>query len=382
LCAGITVATSYLVARTVVDQGLDAAELKAQKLRSDISASGHERPVLYGIAHAGNAWDDYESALAGCNALAPSALRKAVESAPGEDFGDIRETLRSHANVLVDLARGTHRMAARIPRRPMSGVPVEFGSRDASDLPAYLAVLRARDLVKSGDIREGIRALFDVCQYGRDMADDSGLINELTAMRILGAGLTELDRCMALPVGRDVLLELKSALQRLDEHFPDHRQVLRNEALASYEMIADERSGLLYHRLRAKSAVGHLISWIERACDAEGRPWLESRQLMQEIQKEADRSGNAYVHRIPIPYLSEPRVRARRAQLRLLRAAVSSRLGESMPELVDPFGSTPSQLLGRDALKVWSVGPDGKDDGGVGGWDYAAGKDIVLSLSR
>ena len=68
-----------------------------------------------------------------------------------------------------------------------------------------------------------------------------------------------------------------------------------------------------------------------------------------------------------------------RAHFRLLRAASEFRATGQVPVLEDPFGDKLCQSRSGGRLKIWSIGPDGVDDGGTGEW-VRTGKDIVLEL--
>jgi hypothetical protein len=57
-----------------------------------------------------------------------------------------------------------------------------------------------------------------------------------------------------------------------------------------------------------------------------------------------------------------------------------SGLVEALP---DPFGSLLRSEFQNDRLVLWSVGGDGKDDGGSGDWKGEdQNKDLVLDVSR
>jgi hypothetical protein len=82
--------------------------------------------------------------------------------------------------------------------------------------------------------------------------------------------------------------------------------------------------------------------------------------------------------------------RVRRAQLRVLRVAARYRATGEVLDLEDPLGTRLQTARAPGRLKVWSVGKDGKSDGGdTGGsptWLPVAGKptprDIVLEVVR
>ena len=52
---------------------------------------------------------------------------------------------------------------------------------------------------------------------------------------------------------------------------------------------------------------------------------------------------------------------------------------EIVPTLPDPFGKNLLSKQTGSKTKIWSVGTDGKDQGGIGGWN---GPDLVLEVSR
>jgi hypothetical protein len=80
-------------------------------------------------------------------------------------------------------------------------------------------------------------------------------------------------------------------------------------------------------------------------------------------------------------HVSRP-VRERRAQLRLLRLAAHRKATGEVLALDDPFGTTLRHAVTPAGLKAWSVGEDGRDDGGAGDWEGRAGPDIVLEVPR
>jgi hypothetical protein len=91
-----------------------------------------------------------------------------------------------------------------------------------------------------------------------------------------------------------------------------------------------------------------------------------------EIQAEASGSGNQIVETMIGGLLRSHRAsREGLAHLRMLRVLHGRAAG-----LDDPFGG---KLL-SDGAKVWSVGADGIDSGGAGGWKPAPTGDLVLEL--
>lgn len=64
------------------------------------------------------------------------------------------------------------------------------------------------------------------------------------------------------------------------------------------------------------------------------------------------------------------------ARLRLIRAAATFRATGKFPDLVDPFGAKLLHNVENGNVKIWSIGPDGKDDGGQ------EAKDTVLEMPK
>src|SRR6185436_14281645 len=119
-----------------------------------------------------------------------------------------------------------------------------------------------------------------------------------------------------------------------------------------------------------------------RAVGASGRSWLDERRSLRALDLEVSESRNPMARNSTLGL--EHRAVYHRylcAQLRILRVATGHLAGGVTPDLDDPFGGKLKTSLGGDALRVWSVGPDAVDDGGVGDWGYKA-KDIVLELRR
>ena len=103
----------------------------------------------------------------------------------------------------------------------------------------------------------------------------------------------------------------------------------------------------------------------------------------QEMDREIQGLANP-VARFMIPrlLLGHRAGRERRVQLTLLRVAAHYRATGEILDLDDPFGAKLITSKTGDHLKVWSVGRDGVDDGGLGDWRHTSGRDIVLDVDR
>ncbi len=134
----------------------------------------------------------------------------------------------------------------------------------------------------------------------------------------------------------------------------------------------------------AFDAIGRAVTQL---AEADERPWIESRDLLKDLNRELSTSGNPISQAAPDELLGSDLLhRGHRAQLRLLRVATHYRATGEVLDLDDPFGTKLQTRGNGDALKVWSVGAEGKDHGGTGGFgfdrDGKDAKDIVLEVRR
>jgi hypothetical protein len=119
-----------------------------------------------------------------------------------------------------------------------------------------------------------------------------------------------------------------------------------------------------------------------RAVGASSRDWLYERQTLRSLDLELSESRNPGARNSTISLEHRASYdRYLRAQLRMLRVAMTHLAGGVPLDLDDPFGGKLKTSLGGDMLRVWSIGPDAVDDGGVGDWGFK-GKDVVLELKR
>jgi hypothetical protein len=137
-------------------------------------------------------------------------------------------------------------------------------------------------------------------------------------------------------------------------------------------------------RLMKTHAFDVTVSAVQQLIEADERPWLEAKEIFQRLTKELGASTNPIARTAPEELLrSDHAHRAHRAQLRLIRTAAHYRASGEVLELSDPFGDKIRNRLTEDALKVWSVGTEGKDHGGLGRFSVDAdGQDILLEVRR
>ncbi|HVE42347.1 MAG TPA: hypothetical protein VNM14_20855 [Planctomycetota bacterium] len=361
---------------------LDQMDAKTKAMAAEWRARPAERPVLRGTAEPGNAWDDYNPALTAIRATKDiSRLGMLVTRDPKGDPEWGRTTLATHAKTLEGLRQGAGRTTCRFPYDWEAGASVQTPSLLAAQSLGNLAVLHARALAEAGKPREAAGVLLDILQFGRDVGHDGVLICEMIGAAVLQLGLWEIrDLMKANLLDAAALRDLDAGLAVLDGSFPNHGHVLSNEAIFSCtELRTQAASANVFFRLLFADGFDRMVDMMEGAAKAETLPWQEVEAQRVVLERKA-RSGWNPLTKELMPGLGGTNkvTRHRLAQLRTLRMAIRGKLGGDALDLDDPFGA---KLKSDGALKTWSVGPDGADDGGDGSWDLK-GKDIVLDLGK
>jgi hypothetical protein len=355
------------------------------KARADeMKALDPGRPVLWGEATPGNAWDDYAKAVAELRKF-PDArkLLPIAQKAADADPAVGKAALAAHGDeVLGHLRRGAARTSSRYPYEWEKGITMPLPSMSEMQAVASLAVLKARSEIEERKSKEATGILLDVLQFGRDLGADGVLISEMVGIAIMNLALTEMRSTLAAgrfdwPSHED----LSKSLGVLDANFPKHDRALLNDGLllagAGDPTIAGPWGP---HRMLFADAIERTSEWMTRAGKAETLPWAEARKEFQTIEEEARRTWN------PISQISAPnvsmtslKIRERRSQLRMARiAAHFLRTGEVL-EQEDPFGGKLQTKRTGDALRIWTPGTDGLT--GIGDWK-GEGTEMVLEVTR
>ena len=351
-----------------------------------VKAADGRRPVLRGDAQEGNAWEDYALAQAEARKF-PQALRlgEIVDRSPKADPELAKAALAAHAVAIDHLRRGAGRASSCAGYEWEQGHRMHLPPMVDFSTTANLALLQARALVAEGKSRDAAGVLLDVCQYGRDQASDGVVISYMVGTAILANAFTEIkDHLAAGKFDKAALEDLDRGLKVLEGSFPRYGQVIMNEALLFTGGLLDESAdgGGGPMRLVYADGVEKMSYAMAATASTESLPWAEARKEIKRIETEAQDSWNP-ISRMTIPSLSTSgRVgRQRLAQLRLLREAVHWSLSGQLLDLEDPFGAKLSFQEKAGKLKIWSIGPDGVDDGGAGDWKSHL-KDIPLEINR
>jgi hypothetical protein len=406
----------WLWIRREADLAWGEMESRVRDLKVAALSGDPRRPVLRGETLPGNAWDDYTLAIAEAGRMRGNVnmLHRFVGRAlPPVDVGGVRKLVEAHAAAFEHLGRGARRAEARWPDLAAALESGEAAGLEKTQSLMALARSRARLTAGEGRSQEALELLLDACQFARDLGGNGLLIGESSSTWFLGQALWELgDLLHAAKLSGQALLELERVLKSLDDSWPSHRRILLNglvpfgskhlrQGPSFYDdgpqierplWARDAWRSCFSPRLAAAVAFHRMDGWMQRAATCEAIPWALARKALEEIGLEMDASSNPILRgeaAYRLKWLgnvmnwlvsAESGVRASRARLRLLRAAVGFLLVGHVPALDDPFGAKLGYSVSAGRLRVWSVGYDGIDDGGAGGRAGHPGTDIVYEV--
>lgn len=382
----LCVVVLYVWASAVADRRFDRIRAELKATVDAKRAAVPSRPVLRGTAEPGNAMDDYK--LASGEAVKLKTINKLgdlVSRTAKADPEAGKEAVAAAGPMLAHLRRGAGRAGARADYAWEQGTAMPIPGLLDYQRGINLVVLVARARAEEGNPGEAAGVLLDGCQMGRDVGDDGLMIAEMIGSALLNLTLTEIRDLLA--AGRfdaAAIRDLDAGLGVLDGSFPSHARSLNNEALmmGTTFLAEAEKSGWGVARFFHTNAYEAISRSMARAAKAQSLPWGESLREFAAIEEEAKSSWNPLVRMTVPSLLGNTRVhRERLAQLRLLRTALRFKATGELLDLDDPFGTKLKTARSGDALKVWSVGRDGADDGGDGAWK-TDGKDIVLELKK
>jgi hypothetical protein len=397
--AGLVWAAGAFIVRRLTERRWADMKARWQSLRDEARSRDRLRPPLRRDPLPGNAWDDYALVLREVRTLydlESQAARLYLESGSGADRGLVEKVLERHPSLIDALRRGASRPDASLALEWKEGALI-LPSRYGTAVVARLAVCQARFLAERGRLRDAIELLVDACRFAGDLdhvEDMEPEFRELHAMidsgRLSRADLEAIDR----------------ELEIVDGGFPrrGHRVTLELVALGSLliytgKTITPQAVGLgadpeaslwrfgFSSRLMKADAFEKIADAVGRMSEADDGPWPESRDLLARLNAELGGCPNPIARIAPDEILrSDVTHRGGRAQLRLIRTAARYRATGEILELEDPFGGKLRSRPDDDSIMLWSVGPQGRDHGGVGTFSVDAEgreeQDILLRLRR
>jgi hypothetical protein len=382
--------------------GRRMAELKDKvaALQAETAARDTSRPPRPGKTEPGSAWQDYTPALDALDknkdvykevgdyvAGRTTAKREKAEAAAA-----------SQAGTLDLLRKGVRREHGDVEVRWEDGFAIKIPSLMASQALMNLAIFRARNLLEEGKAREAADLMLDVCQFARDQGTNSIFISYAIGLNLTNTALDEVKKILLSgKLTREDLLEVDRALDHVERHLPKVGHAMMNEPLQLGHHTLKEAGGSNYLqmgegpsvykpkygfslRILGAAAFDEAVAIMRRGADIDGKSWAEAQKISDEIDKVSQASENPLIQ-MTVPGLSaiHRQARERRAQIRLVRTAARLKAGETA-DLDDPFGAKLLRSEKEGVIKIWSVGPDGVDDGGTGG--TPSPKDIVLEVKR
>lgn len=395
----LTGATALFI-RINADAAWEVMRIRTLELAAEAKARPSNRPVLRGTAEPGNAWTDYEAEVTpgGIDSTTRSTLEEYLDRKPGADAQAVERLVAGHALDIEAFRRGT--------RRAEGGFAYDWDRGTQLKLPDYirfqdlvwLTVAKARLQKESGRPGEAAELLLDTAQACGDFRRNSTYLSELSGIRYMFVAYDDLlELLKSKSLSAQDLAKVELELEILDLNWSDFGISLRNEAIfAQFHLLTGDRLaevnppflGSWRYAFSQDLMVADASSWIllcvNVAVQLESKPWPEHLKEAETLRREMDKGRNPLAHYVNYgnPWASS-RVRHRRSQLRMLRVATRYWLDGSVTELPDPFGDKLRTIRTNTGLKVWSVGGDGIDNGGIGGW-YLSDQvpDIVLEISK
>jgi hypothetical protein len=333
-----------------------------------------------------------------------------VTRGPKADLAKVEALMAGHGATLDGFRKGTHRADGIYRMKWEDGFSADVPGLLQSQNLINLIVCRSRFLVEEGKLQEAAELLLDGCQFARDLGYNQCLISEMISLALYGLAFEELrDLVLSGKLSPAELAQVGRELELLDRSFPKTSQSLMNGVTASgfeylklngdvgslmagqgdgwgrpQRVVSDVLWRILFpNRLTCADAYFIELDVMKRLAAACERPWAEAQAGATGSEMEIRKIRNP-VASLMLPGISGAHraSRERRAQLRLLRVAVHYRATGQILSLDDPFGAKILTSEAGGKLKMWSVGRDGFDGGGKGGWKEGSGGDIVLELEK
>ncbi len=361
-------------------------ERDVERLAREVRSLTGDRPPLQGESSPGNAWDDYLQAIDSARGLGAVQSGKWESHVRGFILLPLREeALQADAalGLAVDRMRaGAGRGYFRNPRDVGDPERKRVSFEEGAGV-VYLSFCRARRLEEEGRRGEAAACLLDAALFARDVANLSG-VHDPTGFELLGHVLKQIGEllCSRALAGEEVDV-LRRGLDILELNFPSLDRVFSEHLLKlGLDCLSPEWPGkdwepearsflrpgwrhAFSERLLRSDAFSRFQECCGRWIGSENLSWGEVRTLQRELIEAGEAEPNVYarVH-LRNSYHLLDLFRWVRAQLRLARAAAHFRGTGDLSTWGDPFGSSLTSARSPETLRLWSVGPDGVDEGG------------------
>ncbi len=352
------------------------AELRARADRLEAWMDGQyePRPVLWGEAQAGNAWQLYEEAVGLVDPSVEKRWKQIVwEMEPGEERATLRDALLDqHAEALEKMSLGAHRQDARHLIRWKEGhsqkvdqIPNLYWFRFLSNL----AVLQSERYLDEGKPRQAVHVLLDAMQFGRDLLEKPRMIDELIGAALLNipttGALIQFEQLDRFPAAE--LQELADGMAILDAGLPRRSLGSSGDLLLFHRSILQQSDSWWFqgqawlHGFSGWSMLASQVEEVEFLVEeqlslSEG-PWSEQRRRCnQSLEDFLESSSQVAIAWAPALGNASSRLTAIK-NLRLSRMAVMLRLDGQVEPIADPFGDLLSYEQQGEKLVIQSLGP-------------------------
>jgi hypothetical protein len=402
----VVVAVALLLVTSAIDRKRQDMEVFLDKLLLERRARIHVRIVPDGKPLSGNAWEEYSLAEEQAAGFVPEkALMDLLNT--GVDSPEVRDILAKGEAALDHLHRGAQRSNGQYPYKWEQEDGSDGSIMTTRQNLALLAAAKSRLLLEQGQAREAAGVLVDLLTYTGDTGRNATLFSAVVGQTVyIRYALEQVRRLVySDKLDREGRARLAADLEALDRDFPAIGSAFVSETL-SRGMTVRKHGGIppstwtaaataaartpLWRRARTSLANGFWARglWADAVVEVGGymrriealdkATFGVSQKEWSRINAEANASTNPMTAALfPNPLVTSYSVQHRTilARLRLLRSASMFRATGEVLELDDPLGGKLLHKNENGKLKIWSVGVDGKDDGGNDE------KDLVLEVS-
>jgi hypothetical protein len=396
----------FLWVRSVANEQWDRMTARIEELEAIRKADSPTRPVLRGSPEPGNAWESYGQAIANAPMLSrnPTFTRyfedlRVQMKHPTATLPQMEVWAAPGDAALEQLRVGTRRTELRptiVWERRFSPLVLELDHAWWGVwVLSHAGVVNAHLLIERGQSDKAAELLMDLCQFGRDAlqgTDVDGCRIGVDVLFLVSNELRKLLREKQLSI--DALQRLDHELELLDRHWPSGKETLFNHLLAiGLGGRQEVDQGSLMYQGRAPRSF-RSWRWGYSARFRAASTFLRAEQVIRLMIQEAGGGALAYgsgaaIHEWADPVLADafryptsadPGI-GERASFRVLRTGIHFLITGNVLDLPDPFGDRLKTVVEGTKLRIWSIGADRVDQGGVEeGWTY--NRDIVLEVER
>jgi hypothetical protein len=367
----------------------EAVQNRISRLKTETQFRKTPRSELQVKLVPGNAWQEYEPAIdtmlkgrddenGGIYSLFASN-NNAVDRKKVMKLVAERKDVLEHLRLAAQRADGQYNY--NWDAGPYETLPSLLGSRKL----ANLAIARAHLLTEEGKTQEAANLLLDASVFGRNLSGNAPLLMDLIGAAVYETAFLQMGRLVASgKLSKDQLKEFAGKLEIVEHDMPGIHTPLANETLLFgiteiqlfdaggkewLQLVKNDWGMLFSPRSRLAAAFEERDSFLTRAEKLDEMSFVDAKKEAAAIDAAAKISPN-FLIRVGSPEISRILVvhRATLTYLRVVRAAALYLANGEMPKIQDPFGDT--LLFKEDAgkTKIWSIGADGKSQGGAGSW--------------